>query len=93
MGIKFNAKWLLLSLALSIGLTLIVRALTGVWFLGFFLFLPFGFSFGSKSWGNMGSGQPSAPQQTAPAETFSSTPYSQDELRQSKLPGGSDRQS
>lgn len=74
MGVRFNFKWLLVSLALSLVLTLLVRALTGVWFLGFFLFLPFGFSFGSRSWGG------SAGQRPAP-EPFDATPLSQDELR------------
>lgn len=88
MRFRLNVKWLLLSLLLSVGLTLVVRALTGIWFLGFFLFLPFGFTFGSKSWGNTGESGTPAPRS---AETFDSTPYTQDELRQSQLPGASNQ--
>lgn len=83
MGFRFNFKWLLLSLALSVLLTVAVRALTGIWFLGFFLFLPFGMSFGSRSFGNPG------PTSTEPAPgAFDPTPYTQDELRQP--PGSTD---
>jgi hypothetical protein len=79
---RFSFKWLLVSLALSVVLTLVVRALTGIWFLGFFLFLPLGLSFRSKSWGGGTNSAPLSPPTNQGSGSFNPTPYSQDELRQ-----------
>lgn len=89
MKVRFDFKWLAMGVALSVILTLAVRALTGIWFVGFFLFLPLGLSFGAKSWGR--SGDAGAPAQSPPAEAYSSTPYTQDELRQRELPDSMNR--
>ena len=88
MGFRLNVKWLLVGIALSVVLTFVVRALTGIWFLGFFLFLPFGLSIGSKRLGT-----PYVPLVSSASEPFSATPLTQDELRNTGGAAGTDQTS